>query len=396
MPNASPTSSAISLACDLCGGTRGTLAYTAQASRRALAVAACDACGLVQSVPVGEASTERRQTLSADADWGNVRHGKGARLAAATAILERAVPLAGMRNALDIGSNRGDFVRWLRGRHPDIRVTAIEPDLSVVDSYRHLEGIDFLPGRLEDVALPASHFDLVYSAHTLEHAASARRMMEITHACMKPGGWCFLEVPNIDAIGHADIVEEFFIDKHTFHFDRLSLARLVEATGFDIAHGRDDRDHLNISLVLRRSERGPSPAPSDRALAQRNVDLIARYRETLERNRALLRRVVSEKLAPLAGRQKVAYWGAGRIFDALVKYGGLQPAHVYRLVDRHLAGLMSDAHGVRIDKPEALKAAEPHVVVVLARSSEAEIARSAHRFGVRHVVTFTDLLAQCR
>ena len=55
-----------------------------------------------------------------------------------------------------------------------------------------------------------------------------------------------IDAPNIAFLGSDDVVEEWFIDKHLFHFSPRTLARMLEATGFEIVEGPDrtDRDNL--------------------------------------------------------------------------------------------------------------------------------------------------------
>lgn len=361
-----------------------------------MAIWVCPECGLVQS-RAGGPRPERVRTLSTDADWGNVRHGKGVRFAVLRDLIGELVDWSQVRRALDVGSNRGDFILWAHAEHPETELWAVEPDAGVVEDYRELPGLHLILDRIEHLALPDQAFDLVFCSHTLEHAASAAAMLRQMHDCLRPGGWLVLEIPNIAAIALPDTVEEFFIDKHTFHFDRDTLLDFVRQSGYEVVRGAEDQDPLNITLLLRRAGPAVVYRPADGAARARRHDAwIAGYGPRLSENRALLRRLVDEKLRPLGQRQKVAYWGAGRIFDALVKYGGLQAENVYMLVDRHLHGIVAQTHGVAIDKPERLRIREPQVCVVLGRSGEEAMARAAYAFGVRHVLKFSELLEQVR
>lgn len=377
-------------ACDLCGAPLEPC-YTPVASLRQARVVCCTGCGLLQSV-YGEDNDPRSPSLSCDADWGNVRHGKGARLPAARRVLQR--HLEGVHQVLDVGANRGDFVLWVRDRLPGAFIHAVEPDPRVTDAYRERGDIQLSPARFEDASLEAGRYDLVYCSHTLEHAASASGMLRGIHTAMAPGGLLFLEVPCVDALGDSDIVEEFFIDKHTFHFDRPLLVDFVTQCGFEILEGAQDTDPYNITLLARRGEIGGEFSPTlNRYLV--NLDLIRGYARRLQDNRARLERVVRDVLEPLAARQRVGYWGAGRIFDALVKYGGLSPEGVHVLVDRYLSGLVPETHGIPIHPPRRIPVAEPQVVIILARSSTAQIHQELERMGVRWTIGFGELLAQC-
>ena len=129
-----------------------------------------------------------------------------------------------------------------------------------------------------------------------------------------------------------------------------------------------------------------------------HLDLIehANYINNLEENRKILKKVVT-KLEPFLARQKVAFWGGGRIFDALVRYGGLDPKKLLCVIDKYLWPIVPEVHGIKIHRPEYLKMAQPDVIVILARSSLEEIAREIRLFGFRRtVIPFTDLLQEAR
>ncbi len=383
-------------ACDFCQSSLSKPDYIPQGTRRLMAVHVCPVCGLSQSCQ-GVSEPDRIRTLSADADWGNVRHGKGVRFGALRSILERDVNWFETRRAVDIGANRGDFILWLNTTHQEVECWAIEPDESVVSTYANLSSVRLHVNRLEQVNLTASYFDLVLCSHTLEHAESAGGMLETMRQALKPGGMLLLEVPNLKGITGEETVEEFFIDKHSFHFDRETLLDYLRCAGFSVLRGADDTDNLNITLLLRREGERVQYRPHDgQDRAARNRQWIADYAKRLPANRALLKRIVDEKLRPLGKRQKVGYWGAGRIFDALVNYGGLEEQDVYCLVDRYLYGIIPKTHGVAIERPEALRLREPQVLIALGRSAEDQIARTAYAFGVRHVVKFSDLMEQAR
>jgi SAM-dependent methyltransferase len=383
------------MTCDFCQSDTGFVAYTVPDSARGMHVWVCARCGLAQSVP--KPTNEPRPrivSISSGATWGNIRHGKGLRLEAGIPILEAHLPWQRIQDVLDVGANRGDFLRWLQATHLVPRAVGIEPDSSIVEAYRNLPGLTLHVERLERLTLPAQHFDFVYCSHTLEHADSAAAMLRQIHGCLKVGGYLFLEVPNLDVLQDRDTVEEFFIDKHRFHFNRSLLGAFLQHLGFRIVHGAQDTDLFNITFVL--TKEAPScPAagfePPNAGLAEANRALIAEYVQTLAHNRSRLKQVV-EKIHWFAGRQKVAFWGAGRLFDALICHGGLEVGRTWGVVDEYLSKVLPEAHGQPIRRPEQLKSNPPDVIIVLARSSAAKIAARARSFGIRKIITMSDLL----
>ena len=353
-----------------------------------MGVFGCLVCGLLQSISLEPFEDPRNKTLSCDADWGNVRHGKGARFSAFLPLL-RELPWGEINRVADIGANRGDFVLWLEREHPGKTIYALEPDGAVTGAYDTRFAITTLHQRFEESELPEC--DLIYKVHTLEHAASAKAMLLGCHKMLAPGGRLVLEVPNVAAISDPNNVEEFFIDKHRFHLGHEVLTRMVRACGFDVVQDRSN--FFNLTLLLRKiASEHTAIDTSGEPVYHRT--LLAGYARTLEANRTKLRRLVAQKLGPLAERQRVGYWGAGRIFSALCRYGGLLPNEVYCLVDSHLASIVKETEGVEIQQPERLKFLDPQVLVILARTSCEAMKQAARDLGIANVVTFAELLEQ--
>jgi len=379
--------------CDHCQQERLVPVYEVADSKRGMAVYVCRNCGLVQSLSSGAGGSPRVVSTSSGADWGNVRHGKGLRLGQALKVLEPLVRWDHIGKALDIGSNRGDFVKWLWESHPEIKIHAVEPDGSLVAPYQSLSSVTLSIGRFETVPISTGSIDFVYCCHTLEHADSAATMLGRIHGCMSDSGLVFVDVPNIDAISERDVVEEFFIDKHTFHFSRPIFCRMLQSAGFHILWGEDGKDLHNITVVAVKKPQGGSncTSPSGEEIYEYYAAAIEAYANRLQENRRKLREV-GAKLNEFMQRQKVAFWGAGRLFDALVKFGGLDANRASAVIDTYLAPILPRIHGVEVHTPEHLKWSPPDVVVILARSSAEEISRAVLRFQIRHIIRFKDLL----
>ena len=363
-------------------------------SKRGMSVGVCKDSGLIQSFQTKEKPSKRIQSISCDADWGNIRHGKGLRFDIFHNVVDKHINYNKIREVLDIGSNRGNFTNFILNQSQNISVVAVEPDKNIVSNYKDLDRVQFYNNRFGEVDLEKKKFDFVYCSHTLEHANSAKGMLEKISSHTKKEGYLFLEVPNLCNIEDSNIVEEFFIDKHTFHFDRTNLKNLVISYGFQLLYENSIEDKYNITLLFKKSSIKSDLIVPDENLYKLHKSNILKYQVNLQDNRRILKDLVENKLNPLLDKQKVGIWGAARIFDALVKYGKLNTKKVGILVDGHLWDKIDEAHGLKIHRPEYLRVYEPQVVLILARSAEENLAKRANLFGVRHVIRFNELMDQ--
>ncbi|MCA9371632.1 class I SAM-dependent methyltransferase [Candidatus Woesebacteria bacterium] len=379
--------------CDFCSGSLLQV-YSVPASDRGAIVCLCEKCGLAQSIYTKQKNKKRVVSTSSGAGWGNIRHGKKLRLDQNNDLLKSKIPFDTLQTVLDIGANRGDFIFWLKKNYPGKSITAVEPDKHIVKPYKDLSNLTLLQDRFEKVDFAKKIFDFIYCFHTLEHADSAKDMFVRMFHLLSFGGYAFIEVPNIAVINYSDTVEEFFYDKHAYHFDRDILCQIVRNIGFDILSGQHDDDNWHITLVLQKNKKYESKSPSIKENKQRvetYKSLIKDYAQRLQNNREKLK-TVTKKLEEFMDRQKVVLWGAGRIFDALVRFGGLTKDHPFTLVDSYLGSFLDEVHGTKIEEPDVIRLMEPDVVIILAVNSTPEIEERARSFGVRHVFRFRDLL----
>ncbi|HKY19478.1 MAG TPA: class I SAM-dependent methyltransferase [Rhizomicrobium sp.] len=380
--------------CDTCQSSALEAIYEPEGGGRGLKVYVCNNCGLLQSFPRIDNDQRRPAAVSSGADWGNVRYGKGFRTQVCLEALSKHADLTDAARVLDVGSNRGSFVRALLALAPRVQIVAVEPDERVVDSCAGLERVETIHARIENTALPDASFDIIHSCHTIEHLGYPLSVLEDHHRLLKPGGLLLVDAPNVELIGGADILEEWFIDKHLYHYSPGTLAAVIKAAGFEIVQAPDARDRENV-LILARKRGAAGAAPSDAAQAAHARDLVARYRKTRQINRAALREVAAE-LTRLSSK-KVLVWGAGRLFDSLVLHGGFDPKTLAALVDTHLIKHMKERHGMALQGEDALEKLCPGVIVVMSRAFAGEISTIARaRAPNAEILVYTDLLSSAR
>ena len=381
--------------CELCRHQSLGAVYQPERSTRGLKVYLCSHCGLVQSLPRVDRAPRAAAAVSGGADWGNLRYGKGFRTQAALAALKRHADLTADLTLLDVGSNRGSFARAFLAAAPNASIVAVEPDERVAGSCAALERCEIVQSRIEDTAIESGRFDIVHSCHTIEHLADPARILADHWRTLKPGGLLVLDAPNIAIIGAEDIVEEWFIDKHLYHFSARTLMRMVAAAGFEIVVAPDIEDRENLLIVARKAYTGfPATDPDPREVAEAERLLTA-----YGTNRACNLSALTYVAAAISGMapKRVAMWGAGRLFDTLVVHGQFAPTTLSLLIDAHLRAHVEDRHGCKLTGPEALASANPDVVIVMSRGFAGEIATEARRLVPRaQILFYADLLADAR
>ena len=363
--------------CDLCNSKDYEEVYNPVGTKRNNRVCICHNCGLVFSVH-DDVPYSREPTVSCDADWGNVRFCKGQRLD----VIRKDMP-ENVTRVLDVGSSRGHFVRWMRSVNPTAEIVALEPDTRIASCP---EDVMFIGKRIEDAILPKNYYDFIYCCQTLEHVDSATKVLDIIKGLLAPNGILFLEVPNIEVISHPYNTEEFFIDKHNFHFTNSTIDAYLSKCGFEVYYRR--ADELNVSVFATKSSTVHSLSKFDLNIKE----LILNYAKTLELNRERIPAVVKKITSTMNTSMKVAFWGANTMFDLMVKYGGLDTSKVGLLVDDYLCDCVESIHGVPVEPSDYFRIYHPDVVFILARFSADILAKKARQFGIRNVIKFEDLL----
>lgn len=352
--------------CDLCAHAPLEPVYQPPHSARGLTVYLCPACGLLQSLPrvahVGGGSP----TASGEADFGNLRYGRDLRAGPALAALNDWATWPDVRRILDVGSGRGAFVTQVCRWAEKAEVWAIEPDERVTGWWQDApEQVLLNHARIEDVSLPPDFFDLIYCSHTLEHVESMAGVLRQLAAALRPGGHIYVEVPDVAQIGLDDYAEQFFLDKHLYHFSAYTLRLALENAGLSLLSSYS-ADHLNLWAIATRWLDGMQAE-----VVYWSRELVAGYDEQRPVRQARLVKIAG-RVNELCKTQRVVAWGAGRIFDCLVK-AGLDVSGLAGLVDSYLP--LDEVHGMRVLRPGAIPQCD--VVLVCSREYAAEITAAA-------------------
>ncbi|MBB6123972.1 SAM-dependent methyltransferase [Sphingobium subterraneum] len=115
-------------------------------------------------------------------------------------------------------------------------VTGVDPDAAARE-FAALAGITVEAGTGEDVpdTLSEGSFDLVLMTHSLEHCRNPRKALENVFRLTKPGGLCYIEVPNCTAEHFKTFTvcsTMFDAPRHMYFFSPTNLKQLMRNIGF--------------------------------------------------------------------------------------------------------------------------------------------------------------------
>lgn len=343
--------------CLLCANPELETVYRPDGTLRDVVVYLCSRCGLVQSR--AQADGDKLIRSSSGADYGNLRTGKGFRAKPNLDFISDKLPDFVPGTILDVGASRGTFAMAALARWPDARITAIEPDkrLTVPVNIK----VNWLDQDIETLDLGSGPYDLVYCSHTLEHLDNPKiSLVKLAALTRATTGYLCLEVPNMDFIGMPGVIEEWFIDKHVTHFTDGTLRAMLEYTGWRVVEHQISDEYLTVlaarSLSLTTIKMSAEP--------YKGRNLIKDYEQQRKVNLEELRQI-AERWNKVIATSDVLVWGAGRIYNALVK-AGLDAARLMGVVD---------LFAPNVTRPVVMDA--PAVVLVASREYYDEIRRQA-------------------
>jgi 2-polyprenyl-3-methyl-5-hydroxy-6-metoxy-1,4-benzoquinol methylase len=150
------------------------------------------------------------------------------------------VPSASPLRILDVGCGTGLNAGHLAGQGHE--VVGIDLSPVAIEKFR-ARGYQGVVCDIEAGAppFPAASFDLVYASEVIEHCADTIAFLRSLHALLRPGGTLMLSTPNsafwayrlLGLFGRAP--GEYQHPGHLRFFSKRSLARAVQAAGFEIA-----------------------------------------------------------------------------------------------------------------------------------------------------------------
>jgi 2-polyprenyl-3-methyl-5-hydroxy-6-metoxy-1,4-benzoquinol methylase len=147
---------------------------------------------------------------------------------------------AGGKRLLDVGAAAGYFVEQARQGGWDAE--GIEPSKWAASYARDRVGVPVREGILDETAYPANTFDVITFWEVIEHLPDPRAFLTNVARVAKPGATILFSTPDSGSTVARILGRNWLgwrkVPEHLFFFDKPSLVRLLNETGFDVTGSR--------------------------------------------------------------------------------------------------------------------------------------------------------------
>lgn len=157
-------------------------------------------------------------------------------------LISTALCYAEPTNVIDIGSNDGSLIEFLRQFDEIEKIIGIEPNkMNVEISRRHGHTVyeGYLNQKLaNEIILKEGKFEIIICRHVLEHVPDFITFLKDCKSLMKDDGVFILELPNVDegfGFGNPVIIWE----EHVNYFTKSIIRNILDAAGYKILAERD-------------------------------------------------------------------------------------------------------------------------------------------------------------
>jgi 2-polyprenyl-3-methyl-5-hydroxy-6-metoxy-1,4-benzoquinol methylase len=232
------TETNINRACPVCGSVKSEPLW----QKAVLRIVRCSKCGMgfVNPAPAGMASGEYYDTEGADyylspakleSDYADVRFERELKL------FREFCPRG---QVLDVGCGSGAFLYQVQKRWPtEYEVRGTDVSEAPLD-YAGSRGVPVVRGNFLEMDFAGALFDAITLWAVAEHLAEPKRFLARAHQLLKPGGICFVLVPNLKslAVRLLGAKYRYVYAQHLNYFSVATLAQLASAAGFEVIRTR--------------------------------------------------------------------------------------------------------------------------------------------------------------
>jgi 2-polyprenyl-3-methyl-5-hydroxy-6-metoxy-1,4-benzoquinol methylase len=219
--------------CPVCGDVRAQL----QAQKGELRLVRCAACGMVYANPIlaafatgeyydAEGAEYYLSAAKLESDYADVRFERELRLF-------RALCRTGA--VLDVGCSSGAFLFHLNKRFPgQYAICGTDVSGAPLD-YAESRGVSVVRGNFLEHDFGGRLFDALTLWAVIEHLAEPRAFLAKAHSLLKPGGVCFVLVPNMNSLAMRVLGTRYryVYPQHLNYFTPATLRNLVQP-GFTV------------------------------------------------------------------------------------------------------------------------------------------------------------------
>lgn len=392
-------------ACGVCGGV-SLSSYSVDGSRRGNRVGVCQSCGSIELFPSNDYDptldshslkykSSRHISPSEGALWGNIRHGKGLRLTHTKKLIEEfIVNHHEIRTIYDDGSNRGAFSDWVHSIFPHIVIEGCEPDRMIWDQCSKFVQSISVCSYLEDVKFQDSTYDLIYSAHTLEHVDNVVEHISVLKSIMHENSFLIIDLPNSDQmLAEKVCLEEYFVEKHRTNFFSDQFKLLLESWGFIV--DKSERDDYNFVYICRLGDRDMNNCKKNNIdftdVVKSSNAALESYLNAQNLSKVVLNTAV-QRLNEYGSSGRYIVWGGGRLLGTLLDFG-LDTDKIEYIIDNHLYDKIPNFRGLELNNSDCLNSIDGAKVFVNARSSTTQIIKELVRLNITEYITLTELVA---
>jgi SAM-dependent methyltransferase len=187
------------------------------------------------------------------------------------ALLDRLQPFQRLNRILDVGCSAAFFLRLAKDRGWNVQ--GVEIAEWAANFSRDELDVPTFQGMLHAAAFPSGSFDVAFSSHVLEHIEQPKSFIGEMNRVLRPGGALVIIVPTQFRSPTYLLFNEWFGDgppRHVSFFDRRSLTRLLEETGFSVVHcGHNIELHMLLKRLRRKGAVAGGTAAAGAAEGQR-------------------------------------------------------------------------------------------------------------------------------
>lgn len=135
---------------------------------------------------------------------------------------------------LDVGCGVGTLLKV--AHDCGWNVTGVDLNKKSAEFVKGKYGLNIINTNIEDFKTPEL-FDAVTMIELIEHAPNPRKTINKARSLLKPGGFLFINTPNVESISSRISGRRWWLYKpneHLYYFSRATIKRLLESEGFKV------------------------------------------------------------------------------------------------------------------------------------------------------------------